>query len=92
MAALCGVQVPPGSSKRRGQMATPGERAKADENPENMVCQLGLSNYENGTGGLVCGGPRPKFFRASFGHGCGGRRIDYYESNEKIHWSIPYII
>ncbi len=50
MAALYEVQVPPGSSKRRGQMATPGERAKADKNPENMVCQLGLSNYENGTG------------------------------------------
>lgn len=51
MAAVCGVQAPLGSSKRRGQMATPGERAKADENPENAVCQLGLSNYENGTWG-----------------------------------------
>lgn len=50
MAELCKVQSPPppGRSKCRWQLATHGERVKANENLENVVCRLGLSNYENG--------------------------------------------
>jgi hypothetical protein len=41
MAALYGVQVPPRQLEAQGAKATPGEWAKADESPENIVCQLG---------------------------------------------------